>query len=398
MSRRPFSVKPRSAATILLGLLLVAPLLSGCISSLLADDAPSPSADLQVWPNHIQQGESITLDARSSDAISGVIIKFTWDFGDGSSDETLVGFTSHRYNDWGEYEISVTVENDKGGTDTVTSAISVNGLPVLDLSMPEQVKAGDIAVFDASTSYDPEGGALDISWDIDWSKDSDGDGDNRNDVDFESLRVELPTGSSGQIIGSLTITDEDGGTTYAPWTLEILARQFQVEWTERIFEFTWDNYTEQGGTWSISQNPGEEGMLISFEALLELDRDIIEPQDNFTLYVNVDQAEWSDSEKTTSSSNITSNESASAELHRDGLNSINNGSIMISDTEVALLDLLLNPNGRGFGAGTWLWSISVEQADPDALFGLGIDPDTGNDWTLTVAFVIMVPTLTEIAQ
>jgi len=389
---------PRRATTLLLSLLLIAPLLSGCISSLMGEDAPSPNAALQIWPNRIQQGESITLDARSSDAISGVITMFIWDFGDGSSDETLVGFTSHRYNDWGQYEISVTVENDKGGTDTVTSAVSVNGAPVLGLSMPEQVKAGDIAVFDASTSYDPEGGELDISWDLDWSKDSDGDGDNRNDVDSESLRVELPTGSSGQIIGSLTITDEDGGTTNSPWNLDILTRQFQVEWTERTFQFIWDNYTEQGGTWSISQNPGEEGMLISFEALLELDRDIIEPQDNFTLHVNVEQAGWSDSEETTSSSNFTSNESASAELQRDELNSIKNGSIMTSDTEAVLLDLLLNPSGSGFGAGTWLWSISAEQADPDAPFGQGIDPDTGNDWTLTVTFVIMVPTLTEIAQ
>lgn len=398
MSRGHFMANPRRATTLLLSLLLVAPLLSGCISSLMGEDAPSPSANLQIWPNHIQQGESITLDARSSDAISGVITMFIWDFGDGSSDETLVGFTSHRYNDWGQYEISVTVENDKGGTDTVTSAVSVNGAPVLGLSMPEQVKAGDIAVFDASTSYDPEGGELDISWDLDWSKDSDGDGDNRNDVDSELLRVELPTGSSGQIIGSLTITDEDGGTTNSPWNLDILTRQFQVEWTERTFQFIWDNYTEQGGTWSISQNPGEEGMLISFEALLELDRDIIEPQDNFTLHVNVEQAGWSDSEETTSSSNFTSNESASAELQRDELNSIKNGSIMTSDTEAALLDLLLNPSGSGFGAGTWLWSISAEQADPDAPFGQGIDPDTGNDWTLTVTFVIMVPTLTEIAQ
>lgn len=397
MSRGLFSAKPRSAATTLLALLLVAPLLSGCLSSLMGEEAPRPSADLQVWPNSIQQGETVTLDARSSDAISGVITLFTWDFGDGNSDETLVGFTSHRYNDWGQYEISVTVENDKGGTDTTTSAVSVNGVPVLVLSIPEQVKAGDIAVLDASTSYDPEGGELDISWDLDWSKDSDGDGDNRNDVDSETLRVELPTGSSGQVLGSLTISDGDGGITNSLWDIEILTRQFQVEWTERTFEFTWDNYTEQGETWSSSHNPGEQGMLISFEALLELDWELM-PQDNFTLHVSVEQAEWSDSEKTTSSNNFTSNESASAALQRDGLNSVKNGSIMTSDTEAALLDLLLNPSGSGFGAGTWLWSISAEQADPDAPFGQGIDPDTGNDWTLTVSFVIMVPTLTEIAQ
>ena len=211
----------RGISILLFLIVITAPALSGCLS-LMGEDAPRPSADLQVWPSKIQAGESVTLDARSSEANEGVLTKFTWDFGDGSSDETLIGFTSHRYNDWGRYEVVITVENDRGGTDSASVEVEVNGAPVLALDIPEQVKAGDIAVFDASDSYDPEGGILEVAWDLDWGVDSDDDGDSRNDVDNTSLRVEMPTSSSGQILGSITITDLDGGSTYMPWTLDIL--------------------------------------------------------------------------------------------------------------------------------------------------------------------------------
>ena len=38
----------------------------------------------------------------------------------------------------------------------------------------------------------------------------------------------------------------------------------------------------------------------------------------------------------------------------------------------------------------------AQQSDPDAIIG-EIDPDPGNDWTLTVEVVVMRPSLTEVA-
>ena len=40
--------------------------------------------------------------------------------------------------------------------------IVVNGAPMLDLSIPENVKAGESALLDASASFDPEGKELAI--------------------------------------------------------------------------------------------------------------------------------------------------------------------------------------------------------------------------------------------
>ena len=150
--------------------------------------------------------------------------------------------------------------------------------------------------------------------------------------------------------------------------------------------------------WSESLVPGEEGLLLSVYAILELDRDLIEPQDNFTLMVDVAQAMWSESAQTTSSGNITDNESAKAILERDELNPSRNSSEISSDTEEELISLLLNSSAIQFGQDEWVWSITADQADPDPLIENLPDPDTGNEWTLTVTYVILVPTITEIAQ
>ena len=106
-----------------------------------------------------------------------------------------------RYDAWGVFEAKVTVSNDRGGIDTTSVEIAVNGAPELNLVIPEQVKAGDIAVLDASASYDPEGERPSFEWDLDWSEDSDGDGDPRNDVDSTAARVELQTTNSGELTG-----------------------------------------------------------------------------------------------------------------------------------------------------------------------------------------------------
>ena len=43
-----------------------------------------------------------------------------------------------------------------------------------------------------------------------------------------------------------------------------------------------------------------------------------------------------------------------------------------------------------------MWTVVARQSDPDSLIG-DIDPDPGNDWTLTVEVLVMRPSLTEVA-
>ena len=151
--------------------------LTGCLGVL--DTTTEPRATLEAYPLLIQEGEMVTLDGRESDAIEGIITAYRWDFGDGETSETVTGFTSHVYDVFGAYTVSLEVENDQGGTDETFTVIIVNGVPTIELNYPENPRAGDAILLDATSSTDPEGAELTYLWDLDWGVDSDGDGDGR---------------------------------------------------------------------------------------------------------------------------------------------------------------------------------------------------------------------------
>ena len=124
-------------------------LFAGCLEAL--DTTVDPRATLDAYPTLIQEGDMVTLDARDSSPVEGVITGYSWDFGDGTTAETVIGFTSHTYLAYGQYTVRITVTNDQGGTDDAIATIVVNGAPVIDLSMPTTVRAGDAALLDASS-------------------------------------------------------------------------------------------------------------------------------------------------------------------------------------------------------------------------------------------------------
>ena len=378
----------------MVGLLVCSSLLAGCTSGL--DFTVDPRANLTAYPLQIQEGETVTFDARDSEPIEGVITDYQWDFGDGQTTETTTGFTSHRYSSFGIFTVELTVINSQGGADTATTTINVNGAPVLNLTYPESIRSGDSVMLDASKSTDPEGDLLRYAWDLDWGEDSDGDGDMRNDIDSTTETVLLPTNRSGTVQCSLTVTDSAYSFVKELFSLEIKSRKYEVSWETEEVEFTWDEYLDQGQEWQGNITPGAEGRVISFNGVLELQQDILAPQDNFTLSVFIVKDNYERNAQT-GGGNLTANESASATLSADNMNPSGEDGIYDSDSEQQLLEQLLGASGTRKGQGTWVWSVTAQQADPDPLFEGTPDPDPGNDWTLTVTVTILIPVLTEIA-
>ena len=383
---------PRSL--LMVGLLVCSSFLAGCTGAL--NFTVDPRASLTAYPLLIQEGETVTFDARESEPIEGVITEFLWDFGDGITAETTTGFTSHRYETFGIFTAELTVVNDQGGQDRATSTISVNGAPNLNLTYPDSIRSGDSVRLDASSSFDPEGDVLRFEWDLNWGEDSDGDGDMRNDIDATDSTVLLPTNRSGTIQGSLKAIDSADSMVQELFTLVISPRRYEVTWESKEIEYTWDEYLDQGQEWEGNITPGEEGRLSSFIGILELQQDILAPQDNFTLSVYIVDDGY-DKSAQTEGGNLTANESASASLSLENMNPAGENGIYDSDSEEELLQQLLDSSGNRSGQGTWIWSVSAQQADPDPLFAGTPDPDPGNDWTLTVTITLLIPKLTEIA-
>ena len=368
--------------------------LAGCLGAL--DSSTKPRATLEVYPLLIQEGEMVTFDARDSDAIEGIITAYRWDFGDGEKAETVTGFTSHIYDFYGAYTVSLEVENDQGGIDEAFTIVTVNGAPTIQLTYPENPRAGDAVLLDASSSSDPESGQLSFQWDLDWAADSDGDGDGRNDIDSTEPQTLLMTNTSGLYAGSLTIDDGQGGVVTEVFEINVSARQFNIEWKERVVQQSWSDYLDEGEEWTEEIIPGQQGRILSFEAILELENDIIQPYDNFSLVISIPGDGFKE-EAETEGGNITQSENAKATIVANDLNSKGLNEVIEADSEEMVLQMILDRPGQNFGQSPWALFVRAIQTNPDSAVELLPDPDPGNDWTLTLRIVIHEPIITEIA-
>ena len=381
------------SSSLLFTLLLLCQVTAGCTGIL--DTTVNPRAELVAYPQLIQVGEMVTLDARESSAVEGVLVSYEWDFGDGQTAETVSAFTSHSYLQFGQYTVTVKVTNDQGGTDESTQVITVNGAPMLNLTFPEQVRAGDSILFDASATYDPEGAQLMFAWDLDWTQDTDGDTDPRNDVDAAEATVIVPTTSSGVLKGSVVVSDGQGASSYGTFEISIVQRLYEVVWIYETIEYSWDEYLEQGESWEVNMTPSEVGRIMEIRALLELDQDIAPPYDNFSLVLRI-MDDGLRTSKQTEEGNYSNQESAKAEIEILEFNIQPENALYSSDSKEQLLFELLRGNATLNGLGEWIWIVSADQSDPDSFVPGMPDPDPGNDWELTIQILIGRPSLTEV--
>ena len=380
--------------TTLLIVLLISQSLAGC-----GGIGPgSPNASLSSDRDTINSGETVNFDARASTTPEPTIIdEYKWVFGDGETKTTKQGVISHVFDKAGIFEVSVEVFNDNGASDSASLNIFVNAIPEIVLNLPDFVKTGQEARLDASDSFDPEGGGLEIAWDFDANTDSDGDSNPLNDGDGSGPVTRLTVPEAGNITGAVTISDDSGGTNTTLWTLRVISRSFRVVWEEMHVDYDWSGYLEQGDYHEIQFQPGEGARLMEVTATLSLSRDILPitwPEDNFTLDVNVPSSGWSYGVATTQE-NITQN--ASATIERNEMNPLPQSDYTVfanskEELEATLLDA---PDGR-FGQGDWFWTITALQCDPDTPVD-GVDPDQGNDWVLEAQFVILVLRVSEVS-
>jgi len=84
-----------------------------------------PIASFTYSPENPVVNQTITFNASLSYDPDGTIVKYEWDFGDGNITSTTHEIINHSYSEVGNYEVTLTVTDDKGATNSTTKKIPV---------------------------------------------------------------------------------------------------------------------------------------------------------------------------------------------------------------------------------------------------------------------------------
>ncbi|MCB0166104.1 MAG: PKD domain-containing protein [Anaerolineae bacterium] len=165
----------------------------------------APTANIS-GPTNGDEGEDITFDGRgSSDPGPNDTLSYNWDFGDGG---TASGPTaSHQYRDNGRFDVTLTVTDKDGASDSTSISITINNVaPTANAGGPyggdDEAPAGVTIVFDGSGSSDP---GVDDTLTYQWTFGDGSPPDTGPVVSHTYL-------DSGSYTVRLTVSDDDGDT------------------------------------------------------------------------------------------------------------------------------------------------------------------------------------------
>jgi PKD repeat protein len=152
--------------------------------------------------------QPLTIDGSSSNANSGQITGYAWDFGDGTTANGAK--VVHTYTQAGSYTIALTVTTSNGLTATATHAIQIEEQPLTAvISAPTTGQANQPLTFDATGSSAGVGQIRHIEWNF-------GDG-----TDASGATVVHTYTRAGSYTVTLTLTGNDGGVATATQTIQI---------------------------------------------------------------------------------------------------------------------------------------------------------------------------------
>ena len=180
----------------------------------------SPVAKFSESAETVYTGEVIRFDASDSHDPDGTIVSYSWDFGDGNVATGV--FVEHSYGNDGAYDVTLTVTDDDGATETATSTKYVGNRPPVAsfIESAETIYTGEVVAFNATSSYDPDGVIVSYFWEFD-------DGTNTTGETADHAYAD-----DGVYIVTLTVTDDDGLTATFTSIKTVLNRLPFVLFTE----------------------------------------------------------------------------------------------------------------------------------------------------------------------
>jgi len=144
-------------------------------------------------------GEQLTFDGGRSGDPDGLVVGYTWDFGDGNEDHGPV--VTHAYAAAGQFTVTLTVSDENGATGEDTLLVTVsqpNQPPVAEAGPELSGVVGAPVALDGSGSNDPDGQIVAWTWTL-------GDGTSRQGAQIEHTYV-----AQGVYHVTLVVTDDAG--------------------------------------------------------------------------------------------------------------------------------------------------------------------------------------------
>jgi len=142
-------------------------------------------------------------DGSQSGDSDGTISSYAWDFGDGASGNGPA--PQHSYALEGTYDVSLTVTDDAGASDTASISVTVsdgiNNAPTAVITMISCTDANKTCIYDGSGSSDSDGSISSYAWNF-------GDGSSGSGVNPSHTYADF-----GTYVVSLTVTDDGGAVS-----------------------------------------------------------------------------------------------------------------------------------------------------------------------------------------
>jgi PKD repeat protein len=191
-----------------------------------------PYVSIVAQPEEIDEGGYVKFSG-SFDDPGDDTHTFLWEFGDSSSATDSLE-QNHQYDDEGEYEVSLTVTDDDGGTGTAGVTITVNNVaPTATFGDDGPKDEGDKVTVSFSNQYDP-GTSDTFTYSFDWDNDG-----VFEVVDQSSASASNTWKNEGEYVVSGRIKDNDGGcsdyrTIVIVWNVAPSIDSFIVSPTEPV--------------------------------------------------------------------------------------------------------------------------------------------------------------------
>ncbi len=262
-----------------------------------------PTAAFTV-PTPLTVSAPARFDASASVDPDGWIVSYQWSYGDGTTAQGPTSVAYKTYGTTGTFPVTLTVTDNGGATNSTTQLVQVGSplqAPVALITYsPSSPVVGMPVVFDASSSYDPDGAIVSRLWDFNGDGSTDASGATAPAIystpgtALVRLTVTDNSGLSSSSTQTIVVSPAGGGSSGAPamgstpgffvwgsdsWHITVNAgagwtapHNFRIELrTDRYGQFTGVNEVWSGGVapMGIIPTPSTSGRTVVFEASIQ---------------------------------------------------------------------------------------------------------------------------------